>query len=96
MNSELASLFYLQLITCHLNFVVKVNIVQNPLEWFVIRWQEELDGRNPNIVGLDSIQMDLLTSLGNDGPASGGGLVRNETGQWISRYARKYDLKPAL
>ena len=48
------------------------------------------------MVGLDSIQMDLLTSLGNHGPASGEGLIRNETGQWISRYARKYDLKPAL
>ena len=75
---------------------MKVNIVQNPLEWFVIRWQEELDGRNPTMVWLDSIQMDLLTSLGNHGPASGEGLIRNETGQWISRYARKYDLQPAL
>ena len=55
-----------------------------------------LDGRNPTMGGLDSIQMDLLTSLGNDGPASGGGLIRNETGEWISRYARKYELQPAL
>lgn len=35
-------------------------------------------------------------SLGNPGPASSGGLIRNDTGEWISRYARKYELQTAL